>query len=526
MVSRPPHKNLESSRDQSSRSTLRPGVTHHTAAGSNEGSSYPHPIRRYIPVTELANNFLSDNRYADHNQGQNPEDARYDSTQFVRHTEIRGTRIIHPPPQPYPSHATSGQGDGRAFDIPITTCLPPPPAEHLPSFGTINLSGYQTDYSRVMSDESLRRAPRSDCIRAAAQIGDEEDNLPVPAEAYVIIRPHRSPNQGWNDGIAQEMQEATRWIYELHLVQQPIRGKALGLGPLPRGWPALSAPLIVQLVVRDQNGREISIDHPILNRKLVHTSMMVDLVSEDGKESRSFMRVRPKPGTPNKPTSPTSANHLNPDMFSQTHRNLLGSLHRSANTYILDGKKGIYFLFTELVVRNVGRFALRVSLLDLAGPNHIGTSIGITQTISAAITQPFTIYHATQFPGALPVTDLSMEFTRQGERNLGRRTRADNNGISSEDDQVNRESGSPEINVQISATTTSEIGPSDHTRDLGQDSPLGQEPPYSAGERIYILRGGRRLGDIPVDPQVNQGGQGRKPDFENHDNSDFQRSHL
>ncbi|WWC89704.1 uncharacterized protein L201_004629 [Kwoniella dendrophila CBS 6074] len=392
----------------------------------------------------------------------------------------RQTRVVHPPqpqlrsqPQSELSISSShvnphssyqnlipNDHDGQVVDH-ITSVdrmpPPPPPADNSHSIGTSILSGFQTDYSRVFPGPrqqredsqlgiGLRRAPNSDSIRST-MVKNDEANKPVPPEAYIIMRPHRLPNKGWNDGIAREMIEAESWNYELHFelhfIQQPTRGKALGLVPLPRGWPALSAPLIVQLIVKDQIGNVISVDHPVLNRKLVHTSMTVDLVSEDGTQSRSFMRVRPV-SDPNKTPSPNTARLPDPEMFCGTQRNLLGSLHRSGNPYILDGQKGIYFLFTELVVRNVGVFALKVSLLDLAGPAHLGTSIGITKTISSALTQPFTVHHATEFPGAIPVTDLSMEFTRQGERNLGRRTRADNNGISSEDDLINHQSYSPE----------------------------------------------------------------------------------
>nr|XP_018263503.1 uncharacterized protein I303_03372 [Kwoniella dejecticola CBS 10117]OBR85661.1 hypothetical protein I303_03372 [Kwoniella dejecticola CBS 10117] len=520
-------------RTPSSRSTLQPGVSDHTATGSNEGPSYPHILRGYIPVTEMMITPQADRLSSVHIE-RDIEGNTYPTTRVqasrapqyqtlpenvtpTGRSEFRGTRIIHPPPQGFGTPRSRGQDERQPVSIPVTISSPPPPAENLPSIGSINLSGYQTDYTRVNGEENLRRAPNSAAIRATAQLHPDETNLPVPAEAYVLIRPHRVPENGWNDGIAQEMLDAKDWVWELHLIQQPIRGKALGLGDLPRGWPALSAPLIVQLIVRDRNGREIPVDHPILNRKLVHTSMMVDLVSEDGQDSRSFMRVREKVEGTNNLINPITHNYPENEFFSRTQRNLLGSLHRSANTYVLNGKRGIYFLFTELVVRNVGRFALKVSLLDLAGSV---TSLS-GRTISTALTHPFTVYHATQFPGALPVTDLSMEFTRQGERNLGRRTRADNNGVSSEDDLLYRASGSPEVQVELTAPPPPAAARGDFAHDQGQTSPT-----RLPDDTVYILPDGRRLREIPRDPKADQGqdqGQGRRG---GDSAPGFERSHL
>ncbi|WWD01052.1 hypothetical protein V866_007990 [Kwoniella sp. B9012] len=578
MVSHPSNfdnnNNNESSRYPSSRSTLRT-VPNNAATGLNEGyqnlrtnTNTISPTRAgFIPITALTNNnninqvrpdIFDMGQAPSYLQGQPQSQPGSSRRQFQvdlrmvdpnSPTQGQGegrtptsARVIHPPPQYWPTTTTINTpnsttisngytGRGQVADIAIHMPTPPPPADHLPSIGTITLSGFQTDYSRVIvgGEDHLRRAPNSEDIRATSQMNDEEDNRPVPAEAYIIMRPHREPNRGWNDGIAEEMRLAEGWTYELQLIQQPTRGKALGLGPLPRGWPALSAPLIVQLIVKDQNGKVIPVDHPILNRKLVHTSMTVDLVSEDGTQSRSFMRVRPRQQDPSKPPSPASSVPIDPEVFNRTQRNLLGALHRSANTFVLDGKKGIYFLFTELVVRNVGRYALKVSLLDLAGPPHIGTSIGITKTISSALTHPFTVYHGTEFPGALPVTDLSMEFTRQGERNLGRRTRTDNNGISSEDDLMNPPSNSPEVESQPQPQSQPRSqpqvvygvteGPSSAIRGIGHSVPVWTE------QVIHVHPQGSYIRRVQPQDQPPRQGDGEVGGGQR-GNAGFERSHL
>ncbi|WVF71885.1 hypothetical protein IAT40_006695 [Kwoniella sp. CBS 6097] len=332
---------------------------------------------------------------------------------------------------------------------------PPPPPADAPAPVSVGvrtdfLSGFQPDYSRVNSDGLRRpvvgivgenqngemaetRARQEEDRRNRLMLrrdedandgivvaGEDENGPPKPGEAYILLRHHRLPRVGWNDGIARDLPEIKDWSYELHVVQQPSRGKALGLQPLPRGWPPLSAPLIVQLIVRDKRGRPVSVDNPALNRRLVHTSMMVDLVSPDGRQNRSVMRIRqqdlaslPEQHEPN--TFPSAGDLVQ----VESQRNLLGSLHRSATPLVLDGNKGIFFIFTELIVRNPGEYTLAVKLLDLAGPSHLGTSIGVTGALATALTQPFTVYHGTTFPGSMPTTDLSTSFTRQGERNLG-----------------------------------------------------------------------------------------------------------
>ncbi|OCF40627.1 hypothetical protein I317_05559 [Kwoniella heveanensis CBS 569] len=354
---------------------------------------------------------------------------------------------------------------------------PPPPADAPAPIGTTDfLSGFQTDYSRVGTD-GLRRPVVSEeqqdigvCTGAqgkayaqnderpvtrseptALESGnnvtrtmskeqraeDEDDSLPKPGEAYILLRHHRLPRVGWNDGIARDLPEIRDWSYELRLLQKPSRGKALGLQPLPRGWPALSPPLIVQLIVRDKHGRSVSVDNPALNRRLVHTSMMVDLVSPDGSENRSVMRIRQHDRTSLTATNePEDTPSLGNPTEEDSQRNLLGSLHRSATSLALGNERGIFFIFTELVVRNTGDYALSVKLLDLAGPSHLGTSIGVTGALATALTQPLTVYHGTTFPGSVPTTDVSILFTRQGERDPGTANQGNSATVPFEDDLV------------------------------------------------------------------------------------------
>ncbi|WVR05472.1 hypothetical protein IAU60_002488 [Kwoniella sp. DSM 27419] len=405
------------SRDSSSRSTLRPG----TANGVIEGSMTPHDVGstgtgrmvsatptyvsvRVHPYSLAAGRDKAHESNRDHDQGRDQASLHLPtSTSHTARAKPNG-RLVHPPPQ--------------RLSIPsgVRKAPPPPPASSPdgPGHGV----GYQTDYSRVATGVDSVRRPESNVgshsRRVQAPVQTHAASLDLnkrrPAEAYTILRHHRVPKSAWTDGLTRETDD---WTYELRLLQQPTRGKALGLQQLPRGWPALSAPLIVQLIVTDARARPITPDDPHLTKRLVHTSMMVDLVSSDGSEYRSTMRLQAGQGLI--PSTSASAD--------AQQRNLLGSLHRCATVHTMDDQRGFFFLFTDLVVRNVGIYALDVKLLDLAGPAHLGTSIGVTGTLATALTEPFVVYHASQFPGALGVTELSMLFSAQGERNLGRRTR-------------------------------------------------------------------------------------------------------
>lgn len=106
-----------------------------------------------------------------------------------------------------------------------------------------------------------------------------------------------------------------------------------------------------------------------LSRRLVHTVMMVDLVSPDGRESRGVVRVRE-----------------GIDGGTYYRRNFLGGTFRLSSTFrslpLLSNDNGKgkekgkgkgegegknVFIFSEMVVRTPGEYALVVRLLDIAG---------------------------------------------------------------------------------------------------------------------------------------------------------------
>jgi len=70
-------------------------------------------------------------------------------------------------------------------------------------------------------------------------------------------------------------------------------------------------------------------------------------------------------------------------------------------------------------------------------PAHIGTSIGVTRSLASMLTEPFEVMYvialllisptdrrtdprnSAAWPGSCAVTELSIYFSKQGERNLG-----------------------------------------------------------------------------------------------------------
>ncbi|EKD02902.1 hypothetical protein A1Q2_02846 [Trichosporon asahii var. asahii CBS 8904] len=343
----------------------------------------------------------------------------------MRHPHHRGSLPppSRPPPSPPPPASPS---QIRAPPPPASAPSPPrsgassPPAGYLP--------GFQPDYARARAGATRRPSATSAAAESASAVAAPAGNAtsadvrPPPTEAYLLLRPHRVPRGGWPPSTdPQQAVDSTGWSYNLVVLQHPERGKALGVEQLRRGWPPLTPPLIVQLIVKDQDGQEIPTDNPALARRLVHLTMSVELVSPDGSESRAMMRVRPPSPRGNvQPYYPASA----PPPYS-VQRTLLGSSVRTAQVLTRENRKGLYFIFQDMVVRPEGKYALDGKVLDLAGPPHIGTSIGVTHPLAFCRTQPFDVIIPQDFPSPVPITPLSAEFLRQGERHLGRRPRND-----------------------------------------------------------------------------------------------------
>lgn len=120
---------------------------------------------------------------------------------------------------------------------------------------------------------------------------------------------------------------------------------------------------------------------------------MVDLVSADGKQSRGVVRVCERSGVSASASVSVSAGLSGGVGEGETTRvtchlrNFLGGTFRSSSTFSIptisttrtrpsrdtqdrdaqEKGKGNFFIFSEMVVRTPGEYALIVKLLDMAG---------------------------------------------------------------------------------------------------------------------------------------------------------------
>lgn len=97
-------------------------------------------------------------------------------------------------------------------------------------------------------------------------------------------------------------------------------------------------------------------------------------------------------------------------------RMLEGRLVASANVARdLDGSKACFFVYTDLSVRQEGRFRLAFHLIILGAPTSSSSVADVGGRIVAdAVTEPFTIYSPRHFPGMTESTELAKCLARQG----------------------------------------------------------------------------------------------------------------
>ncbi|KAG9041981.1 hypothetical protein FS837_011497 [Tulasnella sp. UAMH 9824] len=103
-------------------------------------------------------------------------------------------------------------------------------------------------------------------------------------------------------------------------------------------------------------------------------------------------------------------------------RTLVGPLTANA-ARLLDDKKqaGIFFTFQDLSVRTEGTFRLRLRLMNVGAPpapNRGAPRVteDVSPVLAQTFTEPFTVYSAKKFPGVPPMTALSLEFGKQGQK--------------------------------------------------------------------------------------------------------------
>ena len=108
---------------------------------------------------------------------------------------------------------------------------------------------------------------------------------------------------------------------------------------------------------------------------------------------------------------------------SSANRTLLGSCNAQAQKLTdIDGTKGLFFLFSDLSVRQEGLFRLKIKLfdvkhsLDLFGP---ASDQGVDREgpcLATAYSKVFQVFSAKKFPGVPDSTERSRCFAQQGQK--------------------------------------------------------------------------------------------------------------
>lgn len=208
-------------------------------------------------------------------------------------------------------------------------------------------------------------------------------------------------------------------------------------------------PPIVQLIIKDLQGNEISVD----SIDVSFFVLLTDLYSADGSQEMNTVvhpamtaaaalvaYERQERDRSDRKGRRESNSHRT--LTTTTTRNLIGSLVANAAklmglpepklvvdgdstsstgdnektpTVTEEGKWGIYFVLQDLSVRTEGKFKLKFSFVDLQseeGLNMVNT--GVSQVRAEIFSDRFTVYSAKNFPGMAESTDLSRCFARQG----------------------------------------------------------------------------------------------------------------
>ncbi|XAO26517.1 hypothetical protein I312_105354 [Cryptococcus bacillisporus CA1280] len=93
-------------------------------------------------------------------------------------------------------------------------------------------------------------------------------------------------------------------------------------------------------------------------------------------------------------------------------RNLYGSLHvGGVKVPDLEGKMGMWFLFTDLCVKQEGSYSLRFRCYDITAVEQGGSPVA---QLAECRSQPFRVYSPRQIPMLPKLTELAEHFTRLG----------------------------------------------------------------------------------------------------------------
>ncbi|WVO14823.1 hypothetical protein L204_102462 [Cryptococcus depauperatus] len=112
-----------------------------------------------------------------------------------------------------------------------------------------------------------------------------------------------------------------------------------------------------------------------------------------------------------KPT-PAASSNAKPNAVAAKTRNLFGNLHVSGvRVTDLQGQMGMWFIFTDLCIRQEGRYSLRFRCFDITSVDPDGQP---SPQLAECISRPFQIYSPRSVPPLPKPTLLAEHFAQQG----------------------------------------------------------------------------------------------------------------
>ncbi|KAI0820340.1 velvet factor-domain-containing protein [Trametes gibbosa] len=180
----------------------------------------------------------------------------------------------------------------------------------------------------------------NDPTRADATNRGKRPSSPLSHRARGVNRPPSALGRSDDTQVVSEISGDQPRTYVLEIVQHPHRAAEFGSSTLTR--LPLAPPLIAQLTLRDSSGR-MAIDES----ELPFLVAQLSLLSGDGSAPMDYV---------------VEGRSHNAPRERLLYGNLVSSPHLLRN---LQGRRGVYFMYPDVGVRQRGRFQLKVTLIRL-----------------------------------------------------------------------------------------------------------------------------------------------------------------
>ncbi|KAK9369081.1 velvet factor-domain-containing protein [Lipomyces kononenkoae] len=279
--------------------------------------------------------------------------------------------------------------------------------------------------------------------------------LPPPAPLHHISAPHLYTGQLTPRSSPPLVLDdpSEPYIYQLRVVQQPIRARMCGFGDKDRR--PLTPPPCIRLLIKDKATGQ---DADISKLDVSFYALTVELWSVDEAQNLSLVSTLPLSAT--SATQPVHSQNLQqsyhgqisqsqvlqtPTFVAPPIKNLIGSVVATAfKLHDTQGNLGVWFILQDLSVRTEGEFKLKASFVNLGSPlspppasssssshgngphSHAGdiantqqqpvmvVNTGTARVQATCFSNPFRVYIAKRFPGVIESTELSRCFAMQG----------------------------------------------------------------------------------------------------------------